>query len=723
MLLTVVLYACSSDPQPHRSTGTYTVVILEAVGDDSLAAAQVSLAYDPRRLELAGVGSTQENASIMARHGSPASGVVKIALVTNTEVSGNLVKVAFVERTAPEGMNDMQILDARAYRGDESIAGAAIGIASVRRQEVENPTQGYDPTSLELATTIEMQGVTQPADLALQIGFADYTLGDLTRSGELGVLDVLRILNIAIGEREPKSGYEWYHADMNSDGSIDVLDVIKALDKAVDPNLPGRLQVAPRLHTFQQVHLDRVPILVGNAGRQPLSTISIALEPSAHWTVDAVEGAGVPGHSAAYQVEVLPGWRNGVASFRDGSGEGRDVLVGNLTLLIAGQSNATGYGELGSEDEQGVPNVHMLRNDFRWLQAYEPIHDNVGQVECESYQDQTPEGCDVGYHANPGHSFAVRLGNDLHEVSGRDVYLIPVAKNGSALRSSSNHHGEWWPPSSTERLERSTLFGNANFRAQLSAGWLPDLKPGTPPLGGPVSAIIWYQGESEASRGLSGTTFVSRTNAVMDALAQELHSPPVVFVQLGRSSTAYGGHQYMQRIREYQRRMEAGYGTMPRSDFFMVVAHDLPLVDRIHLSAEGQRMLGERIALAYREHVLGEDVNGTGPRLQSISWDPASDDGIQVQLDRPVGASTTNYSGYFYVREGSDDTNIVESAQRIADRVIRLTLSHSPSEQVTLSYEPPFVDESGSGFLADVVRDEDGLPLPAFGPLPVSATQ
>ena len=717
LLLTFALHACTSAPQAPEAPATYTVVTLETTAGESIAAAHLTLVYDPSQAEFGGVRASDANANLMARSFNDGDGTVTVGLVAASNVSGSLVQVAFKEG-APTV--EVELHSMRAYRSDESDVRHAIRIQSVRSGQEANPTEGYDATELSFSAAIEAQGVVQPADLELQPEFANYPLGDLTRSGELDVLDVLRVLHFAVGSRQPHDSFEWYHADLNSDGAIDVVDVKMILDKAIDPTLEASLQVAPRLVTFEQVHLDRSPILIGNAGNEPLSLLSPNLSPSVDWSLDVVDDVGLADHSAAYQVDVAPGWKNGVVTFSAGPTESQSVLVGNIALLIVGQSNATGFGELTGSPVQGIDEVRLFRNDFEWLEAYEPIHDNTGQVACASYQDQTPQGCDVAYNPDPGHSFAVELSKQLHGASGRYIYLVPAAKGGSALWSLTNPNGEWWPPAPGERLDRATLFGNANFRAHVSAGWDSDLKPDTAPLGGPVSAIVWYQGESEATQRLAGSTFVSRTNHVMDAFTEELYAPPILYVQLGRASTDYGGYDHLQEIREYQRRMETDHGQTPRADFFMVVAHDLPMIDRIHLSAEGQRILGERLALAYRQHVLGDNVNGTGPRLQSLAWAPGSSTAIDVTLDVPVNASTGNYSNYFHVKEDSGDTNLAEAAHRIGDRVIRITLSREPGDDVTLSYEPPVADQTGKGYMADVVRDDDGLPLPAFGPLPVA---
>src|SRR5690606_21493124 len=153
--------------------------------------------------------------------------------------------------------------------------------------------------------------------------------------------------------------------------------------------------------------------------------------------------------------------------------------------------------------------------------------------------------------------------------------------------------------------------------------------------------VFWYQGESDNSNTTLRSDYSAYTAAVFDAMRAKLASatgavdPVVIYAQLaaygccdgGESSSAAAAENLRSHdIAERQRRFEQGayLGTphlLPNSGLsngiagaHMVVTHDLPRFDRIHLSAEAQLILAERVALAYQEHVPGWDVDGTGPR-------------------------------------------------------------------------------------------------------------
>src|SRR5690606_30422303 len=86
-----------------------------------------------------------------------------------------------------------------------------------------------------------------------------------------------------------------------------------------------------------------------------------------------------------------------------------------------------------------------------------------------------------------------------------------------------------------------------------------------------------------------------------------------------------------------------------RDDFNMVVTYDLPRSDRHHLSAFGQRVFAERLDLALREHVFGEDIDGTGPRIVSASRSGAT---ITITVDMPLEAGALD-KDYFTVWDGA----------------------------------------------------------------------
>lgn len=131
-------------------------------------------------------------------------------------------------------------------------------------------------------------------------------------------------------------------------------------------------------------------------------------------------------------------------------------------------------------------------------------------------------------------------------------------------------------------------------------------------------------------------------------------------------------------------------------------------------------MLGSRIALAIREHALGEAVNGTGPRLVSITQ-PSSTT-IKVKTTRTINDHST-YDGYFSVDEvvmdgGSElrqDVPITSIGKDPLDgTAVLISLSRAISGTPSVKYAPPSGLSQGQSY-PNVVQDSDGLPLPAFG--------
>ena len=141
----------------------------------------------------------------------------------------------------------------------------------------------------------------------------------------------------------------------------------------------------------------------------------------------------------------------------------------------------------------------------------------------------------------------------------------------------------------------------------------------------------------------------------------------------------------------------------------MVVAFDLPLGDGLHLSGEAKRILGLRFALAMRQHVYGEAVDGTGPRLVSVSLSVQEQPVIRVTFTQIINLPVNAYDDQFRVTDFS----------RTADaRSIDLKLQRPAVAPVRLSYGEP-ASTANLLYLTNVVRNLEGLPAPAFGPIEV----
>jgi hypothetical protein len=399
-----------------------------------------------------------------------------------------------------------------------------------------------------------------------------------------------------------------------------------------------------------------------------------------------------------------------------------------LTFMIAGQSNAVGWHPInaaGVTVEQNTTNTMMFANDDSWKMASEPVDSNLGQNSSHGGYDNRPDLTGPGQNA-PGHSFGVRLGNRLQSGSDANrfnVALLPTAK-GAADVFQANDRG--WRPKSGDLRDRTTVFGDALVRAELLEAD-QDLR---------LTAILWYQGETDSANYRDG--YIANTKRVFTTMNNQLRfttegrNIPIIFAQLSHfgddpsnSETVNNQrHKGWQDIREKQRLMEAGAynpisGTTSLCSvphMHMVVTHDLAMFDRNHLTADSQKILGNRIDLAVREHILGENVDGTGPRLASIT---KSGNVIRISTTRNINDSSS-YGNYFTVFDASGGEVTITKMERDNSRRtdVLLTLASDPGDGYTVRYMPPRIPGGDilRNNLTDVIRDPStGLPLPAFG--------
>lgn len=709
--LALVVVACGWQEDPPVDA-----VSFDLVAERSMAAASVDVVYD--RDAAAFVDVAALNGAVIVRAHEVSPGRVRVAWVSGSEQDGALVRLRF-GGTTPDGAAEA----VRAYGADgAALPGGALSLVPVASGSAEAATPVSAVDALVLP---EMQAGDELPDL--EASFADYPLGDVDRSGSVDVRDALRVLAVVDGEEA--DAYRRFHGDVDGDASIGAEDVLRLLDKTVDPELPALPVVKPSYVTFLQM-LEGVPLLVGNGGNDALPFIE-ARPPAG---VTATRETGLDGQTAAFTLDIpeseRKGWLPGTLIVDTGPESDIDVRVGSFVLLVAGQSNASGRGLPVSYGPDPVPEVRMFGNDYLWRIAEEPLDDPTDQVDTCSAESQCEDD-------GARYSFGSELGRGLWDATEHFAYLVPAAHGGTKTT-------RWLPPA--DREDRSTLFGSSVFRSRVSAALIanPEVAGSAGTEGGPVNVLVWFQGESDANSASAREDYIANTNAIMDAYASEL-DVPVVYVQLAANSDEQENVQQID-IAERQRRMESGYGEAEERDrFHMVVANDLPLSDPstvsrgIHVSAYGHVLLAERIALAIREHVLDEPVDGTGPRLERVLYDG---DTVWVELDRPVDApSEDDYAGFFSAYDGEPTGSIddldgygenrvpVDSVGLDPEDPSRIVLKLAPTSGSLSSvpwvryaprddrpYENP---EDWERLVETVVRGTgSGLPLPTFGPLP-----
>lgn len=735
VLLLLILAACARDVGEPGA-----VVALSVRSTGPIVGAQFTLRYDARSVRFSGLSST--NPDVLAKAYDDGMGEVRVALVSPTLTTGSLVRALF----QGEDGKSVQIEDASSFVAVGEPAGTAlelIGVGGSHARQALQSVRGQAWSDLMVQASLETQRVAPPA---LQASFADYELGDLNQDGTIDVLDVLKSLDIATG-KTTGNDYEQYSADLVPDDEIDVTDVARLLDKAVDPTLDATMIVKPSIITYLALK-ENVPILVGNSGNEPLAGLRIDASSGLHGSVTH----GVQGQSAAFVFNGEPNDNFGSVTVH-GPGPAKTVVVGNVVVLIAGQSNAEGQGQPQSNPESPLDEgVRMLGNDYVWKPAREPTDDATHQVDM------------VSADSNPMYSFGVRLANNLRRDTERWTYLIPAALGGSNFAGNGNNAHGWNPAGFTPVYNRDYLSGSAIYRGLVSAGLRPNPESGGqnpfPAEGGPVRTVVWYQGESESRNNSTRNTYVNSTRSLFSTFSDQFDDAIIVFAQLAAEggeptdSDADATKKNLQQadIAERQRRLEAGAAQLgiaatepsigpvtPVANAYMVVTHDLPMSDHIHLSRKGQQILGDRIALAVEEHVLGLQVDGTGPRLLSLSRPSSAT--IKVKTNRTINESSgsTAYEGYFTVFDGAPNGTDIESPGTYGQNVMTITnIIRDPSDQkavlITLEAAPtktpyvrymppplrPFSANGSTSRLVDVVHDPDtGLPLPSFGPLAV----
>lgn len=413
---------------------------------------------------------------------------------------------------------------------------------------------------------------------------------------------------------------------------------------------------------------------------------------------DGVFGAAIPPQPLGDIVSYRFSATDGEGNLGNGATQSYLIREDDATtpgfFILAGQSNASGRGALNQNTEQPHMNVFMFGNDYRWKQAYEPVDDATDQL--DSVSD------DGGVITSiRGHGFSLKAAKDISDFSSRTVYLIPCPRGGTSI-------SQW--RRTADPFNRNTLFGSCNFRRLEAA-----------PEG--ATAIWWYQGESDAG----SLTFIQDHTALVSEIRQEMGSQlPIIYVQLARHANETSNSR-QHKTGEDQRRLETGSGWPDEiPGHYMVVAFDLALGDSVHINQEAQKELGRRIALATLEHIYGEEIDGAGPRLigDRPLFHPQGDKKrIKIRFDKKVNTAVNNYDNQFRIFDNGSEVSL-EGVERDNqdEKTIIITLTEPASGNVTVSYGDLRATSLNS-VLVNVIKGENNLPAPRFGPLPVETEE
>lgn len=236
------------------------------------------------------------------------------------------------------------------------------------------------------------------------------------------------------------------------------------------------------------------------------------------------------------------------------------VASERVTLVVAGQSNASGVNRLGDLPTTFPINANRLAlfgNDWAWREAREPIDDPRDQPDV------------VSRDSSPGVGPGLAMADLLVELRPSwSIALVPAAMSGTPAR-------RWLPAYGGEEL-----YGLMLAKAAVAAHHYSDRV-----------ILLWYQGESDSLSEEDASQYADRVDALWSAFERDIGKPvTVAFVQLPELRPTGPRWVAWERVREGQELLR-GPGRV------MVTAPSGPYTDgSLHLATEAQLALGEELA-------------------------------------------------------------------------------------------------------------------------------
>lgn len=370
-----------------------------------------------------------------------------------------------------------------------------------------------------------------------------------------------------------------------------------------------------------------------------------------------------------------------------------DVLVGDVWIL-AGQSNMYGVGNMENVTEPH-PLVHLYSMSYQWRIAKEPIHilaespDPVHYSRVLKSEEERARKIKEAINGTKGAGLGLPFAVEMVKRTGRPVGLIASAHGGTSMTE--------WDPSLKDKGGES-LYGSMYKQVQSA--------------GGKVRGVLWYQGESDASKDPQ-PLYKERMRKLVESFRKDFGDAnlPFYYVQIGRFILENPDATYWNKLQNDQLELEKELA--PGG---MVPVIDLALDDLIHAGTEGLKILGYRLANLVERDLFGGKCS-TGPRVEKIER-LSSPYGPQVKITfsgvngklksagRPSGFSIST----------AEDAPVLPCIYKITfsenePNAVILWITKMP-EQAFLWY--------GRGFdpYCNIV-DEANMAVPVFGPIPI----
>ena len=362
-----------------------------------------------------------------------------------------------------------------------------------------------------------------------------------------------------------------------------------------------------------------------------------------------------------------------------------NLLVGDLWVL-AGQSNMEGVGNL-----ENTPLPSALVNSFdmtdAWVAAEDPLHrlaDTKDSFHWRRNPDKTKPLSGIELQKwiagrKKGAGVGLPFALEMVRRTGVPIGLVPCAHGGTSM--------DQWSPSLKDQGGAS-LYGGMIRRINA--------------VGGKVTGVIWYQGESDASPA-AAPLFEQKFIDLIKAIRADtgLSVLPFLYVQIGRHVTS-ADPDVWHTVQVAQGKVEP---TIP--NIWMTTAIDLELDDGIHVGTDSFPTLAARLA------ILAQDKLQRGPRPASAT--------VKGSI---VTVTFTHVNGGLKHTGRLNGFSIHDAQGKPVPLIFRQRVSASNPNAVELLFGGKLPEGASVhyGYGRDPyvnLVDEANMPCPVFGPVPI----
>ena len=252
-----------------------------------------------------------------------------------------------------------------------------------------------------------------------------------------------------------------------------------------------------------------------------------------------------------------------------------------LLVILAGQSNMAGRGYLTENDIDPIPGLTALRRDNVWIPAVDPFnYDRLSMLGISNAADPFEvKGIEFGGQRRAGVGPGRTFGKYMKEAfPDAEIGLVPIAIGGTPVKS--------WLPGGKDPFSDMYPYDDGIRLAREAMKC------------GQIAAILWHQGESDASDRTGNYKDLLKT--VIGNFRKDLNIPEVPFILGGLGdflNPEWNAADYNRMIMETAEELEhTGFASAENLNH---------RGDHLHFDTESQYILGKRYWLVVHSSALG----------------------------------------------------------------------------------------------------------------------